>query len=181
MKKPEVTIEEKKFEPVVEETAEVEVIEETVVNEEPSEETVVDSKEENKVKPEKEKKGSKKEKEQNEQKVEEKKVEEQPVETQDDKKQEVTHEINITKHKFKMNDNVWVPEFSNTRRSGDFAQVVNSFQFNPRNGDVERVMITDKIQYKIKGKAGSLYDEEDVCWTEEEVKALCDKKNNAAA
>lgn len=82
-----------------------------------------------------------------------------------------------TEHKFAMGDRVWVCDFSNKRGNGKFSQVVNEYQFNPKEGEIERVIITDRIQYKLKNKSGSLYDEEDVCYTEKQAMKLCDKKN----
>lgn len=85
-----------------------------------------------------------------------------------------------TEHKFAPNDHVFVAEFGQKRDSEGFTRLVNSYKFYPREGEIERVILTEhpiKVQYKLKNRAGSLFDEEDVCYTEEDAKRLCEYKN----
>lgn len=88
------------------------------------------------------------------------------------------HAPHVTKHNFAAGEEVYVAEFRQVRDSNGYTMVVNNFRFVPMKGEIERVILTDKVQYKLKGKAGSLYDEEDVCFTEKEAQTLCDKKNS---
>lgn len=85
-----------------------------------------------------------------------------------------------TGHKFAPNEKVYVAEFCKVRDTQGFTKLVNSFRFYPQEGIIERVILTEtpiKVQYKLKNKAGSLFDEEDVCHTIEEAQKLCEYKN----
>lgn len=92
----------------------------------------------------------------------------------------VKYKTHKTEHKFAPNDKVYVAEFGQKRDSEGFTKLVNSYKFYPRAGEIERVILTEdpiKVQYKLKNRAGSLFDEEDVCHTEEEAQRLCEYKN----
>lgn len=122
------------------------------------------------------------------------------VDTKEEIKQEVNEEIPVlnltieqtndgviinykkykTEHKFAPNDKVFVAEFGQKRDSEGYTKLINSYKFYPRQGEIERVILTEdpiKVQYKLKNRAGSLFDEEDVCHTEEEAERLCEIKN----
>lgn len=92
----------------------------------------------------------------------------------------VKYKTHKTEHKFAPNEKVYVAEFGQKRDSEGFTKLVNSYKFYPRAGEIERVILTEdpiKVQYKLKNRAGSLFDEEDVCHTEEEAQRLCEYKN----
>ena len=89
-----------------------------------------------------------------------------------------------TEHKFDPDEAVFVAEFKNNRDNVGYTKIENQYRFTPLKAVIERVIITMEsgskvVRYKLKGKAGSLYDEEDVCRTEEEAKLLCEEKNKA--
>lgn len=86
-------------------------------------------------------------------------------------------EPHITLHNYTVGDEVWVASFEKSRDSSGYTRIVNSYRFMPVKGVVERIVITDKVRYKLVHKAGSNYDEEDVCSTYEEALALSNKKN----
>lgn len=88
------------------------------------------------------------------------------------------HGILTTQHKYAPGDKVWVAKFTQERDSKGFSQLINSFRFSPMQGEIEKIMITDKVRYKLKNVAGSNIDEEDVCWTQQECVELCKKKNS---
>lgn len=90
---------------------------------------------------------------------------------------ELKWEPHVTVHKFAPNEKVFVADFCQNRDTQGYTKIVNSFRFSPKAGEIERVIITDKVQYKLKNRAGSLFDEEDVCHTEEEAEKLCEIKN----
>ena len=89
----------------------------------------------------------------------------------------VKHTPHVTKHNFATGEEVYVAEFTQVRDSDGFTMVINNYRFVPTKGVIDKVIITDKVQYKLKGKAGSLYDEEDVCYDIEEAEKLCRNKN----
>lgn len=92
----------------------------------------------------------------------------------------IKHKPHKTEHLFAPNDHVFVAEFGQKRESDGFSKLINSYKFYPREGEIERVILTEnpiKVQYKLKNRAGSLFDEEDVCFTEEDAQKLCDLKN----
>lgn len=92
----------------------------------------------------------------------------------------INHKPHKTEHLFAPNDRVFVAEFGQKRESDGFSKLINSYKFYPREGEIERVILTEnpiKVQYKLKNRAGSLFDEEDVCFTEEDAQKLCDLKN----
>lgn len=112
------------------------------------------------------------------------KLEDKEVETiEEPKKLETkTFEMKETKHRFDPDDKVFVSDFRNMRDDKGYTKIANQFRFAPLEGEIERVVITKVgdtkiIQYKLKNKAGSLYDEEDVCATVEEAEELCKEKN----
>ena len=89
-----------------------------------------------------------------------------------------------TEHKFDPEETVYVAEFKNNRDNVGYTKIENQYRFTPIKAVIERVIITIEsgvkvVRYKIRGKAGSLYDEEDVCRTEEEAVLLCEEKNKA--
>lgn len=87
-----------------------------------------------------------------------------------------------TKHRFDPGDPVFVADFRNIRDNAGYTKIENQFRFAPLQGEIERVIITREsgvkvVQYKLKNKAGSLYDEEDVCATLDEAETICKEKN----
>ena len=132
--------------------------------------------------------------------VEEKQVEEQQVEQaeeqvvqqveQTETKEEAIEEVEkrpvrkneakepyVTLHRYAVGEKVWVASFEKNRDSNGYTRIVNSFRFTPVEGEIERIVITDKVRYKLKNKAGSNYDEEDVCDSYEDAMELCNFKN----
>lgn len=154
----------KNVEAVTEEKVEDVKVEETKVEDKKTEE-----KEEKKTQP-----SAKTETKKEEPKKEEKKPEVVKAEEIKDGR----HGVLTTKHNFAPGDKVWVAGFEKNRDTAGFTRLVNSFRFIPVAGEIEKIMITDKVRYKFKNVAGSNYDEEDIRWTEKEAKELCDKKNN---
>ena len=114
--------------------------------------------------------------------AEEPKAEEPKQEIRNDKETEKVkkeqRKPHITVHNFVRGDKVFVVYFGEVRDSKGFTKLINSYRRYPLAAEIESVIITDKVRYKLVGKAGSLVDEEDVCYTEEEAIALCKKKNN---
>ena len=89
-----------------------------------------------------------------------------------------------TEHRYDPEEEVFVAEFKQNRDSTGFTKIENQFRFTPVKAIIERVVITIEsgkkvVRYKIRGKAASLFDEEDVCRTEEEARLLCEEKNKA--
>lgn len=103
---------------------------------------------------------------------------EEAVEKEDVQEVEPTHHgVLTTNHNYAPGDKVWVAKFDKERDSKGFSKLINSYRFIPTQGEIERIIITDKVRYKLKNVAGSNIDEEDVCWTEKECMTLCAKKN----
>ena len=98
-------------------------------------------------------------------------VEERPV------RKNGAKEPYVTLHRYAVGEKVWVASFEKNRDSNGYTRIVNSFRFTPVEGEIERIVITDKVRYKLKNKAGSNYDEEDVCDSYEDAMELCNFKN----
>lgn len=98
-------------------------------------------------------------------------------------KQRITNKIkHQTAHNFEPDDVVYVAEFKNVRETMGYTRLENQFKFVPVSGEIEKIFITKEsgvkcVRYKLKNKAGSMFDEEDVCSTIDECIELCDLKN----
>lgn len=119
-----------------------------------------------------------------EEKTEETKLEDKEIEKieEPEKIKPKTYECKETKHRFDPADKVFVADFRNVRDDKGYVKIQNQYRFAPLEGEIEKVIITREsdekiVQYKLKNKAGSLYDEEDVCATYEEAEELCKEKN----
>lgn len=166
-----------------------EVAKEEIVKEETNEEKVEDKIEENKNGSKTTEKDSKKEDVKSTNVVKEtskkpEKAKSQPNSTKSEEKNEipVVNELKVTNHRFDPEDKVWVAEFRNVRDNAGFTKIENQFRFAPLEAVIEKVIITMEsgvktVRYKLKNKAGSMYDEEDVCVTYDEVVELCDARN----
>ena len=89
-----------------------------------------------------------------------------------------------TEHRFDPEEEVFVAEYRQNRDSQGYTKIENQFRFTPLKAVVDRVIITSEsgkktVRYKMRGKAASLFDEDDVCKTEEEAIKLCEERNKA--
>jgi len=110
------------------------------------------------------------------------KPQEKVVEQKKTVKEAAVNEFKTTKHKFDPEDSVWVADFRNVRDNAGYTKIENQYRFAPIEAVVEKVIITMEsgiktIHYKLKNKAGSMYDEEDVCLTYEEAIKICEERN----
>lgn len=115
-------------------------------------------------------------------KAEEAKSQPSKANTEAKKDMPVVNEMKTTNHKFDPEDKVWVSEFKNIRDNAGFTKIENQFRFAPTEAEIEKVIITVEsgvkvVRYKLKGKTGSMFDEEDVCLTYEEAVQLCNSRN----
>lgn len=90
--------------------------------------------------------------------------------------------IKTTKHRYDPCEQVYVAEFRNVRENKGYTKIENQYKFVPTEEKIEKVIITIEsgskvIRYKMKNKAGSLFDEEDVCATYKDAVKLCDERN----
>lgn len=90
--------------------------------------------------------------------------------------------MKTTKHRYDPGETVYVAEFKNVRENVGYTKIENQYKFVPTEEQIEKVIITVEsgvkvIRYKMKNKAGSLFDEEDVCNTMEDAAKLCEIRN----
>lgn len=101
----------------------------------------------------------------------------QQSEPKPEKKQSKSSDnYNITAHKYKKGDTIWIPYFGRDDQTKLYGKIQEEYKCIPTETTVRDVIIADDIKYRI-AKYGGCFDEDMVCDNREDCIKLCSELN----